>query len=235
MVFATTCLLIGLFLPTPGRASVIDAGYDLFSTDPSGTTFGGVNFQGDPLGAYNFGGGSVNVGNTDTIIQRLSTVTVPASGSVNVNIQVDAMQLESVSPMFGAQNGFLNLDGSQLSSDTGSLAINANGTFTSFFDVFFDIQAGSLTGTTEATGSLSVTGSGDWVSTPSGWYVTSSSYDVTPQLSTGSANWPTASESGVMTLTTAVPEPGTMIAGALMLLPLGSGAVRRLGKKLQAA
>jgi hypothetical protein len=34
---------------------------------------------------------------------------------------------------------------------------------------------------------------------------------------------------------TAVPEPTTMISGALMLLPFGSSAFRQLRKKLQAA
>jgi hypothetical protein len=38
-----------------------------------------------------------------------------------------------------------------------------------------------------------------------------------------------------LTATSAVPEPTTMIAGALLLLPFGSGAVRLLRKKLQAA
>jgi hypothetical protein len=33
----------------------------------------------------------------------------------------------------------------------------------------------------------------------------------------------------------AVPEPSTIIAGALMLLPFGAGAARQLRKKLQAA
>jgi hypothetical protein len=33
----------------------------------------------------------------------------------------------------------------------------------------------------------------------------------------------------------AVPEPGTMIAGALMLVPFGSGAIQQFRKKLQAA
>jgi len=32
-----------------------------------------------------------------------------------------------------------------------------------------------------------------------------------------------------------VPEPGTMIAGALLLLPFGAGAIRQLRKKMQAA
>jgi hypothetical protein len=34
---------------------------------------------------------------------------------------------------------------------------------------------------------------------------------------------------------TAVPEPSTMIAGALLLLPFGSGAIRQFRKKMQAA
>ena len=58
---------------TAGRASagIINPGYDLLETSNT-TTFLGQNFQGVPVGTYDFGSGPVNTGNTDTIIHRLN-------------------------------------------------------------------------------------------------------------------------------------------------------------------
>jgi hypothetical protein len=234
IVMAGAVLLSGLCLPTPTRADVsVPAGYDFFTTDPSGTTFGGVNFQGVPLGTY----GPLNVGSTDTIIQRLSDVTVPAGGSVSVSIQVDAMQLQSVLPMFaspsGSQYGYLTLDNSEAS--IGTMTINSSGTFSSSLDVFFDVYAGSLSGTLEAAGSLSLSGSGNWSPAPNGWYVATSYFDVTPTITFAPDTWTTADQNGVLTLQSTVPEPSTCLAGAMLLIPLGAGAVRRLLQKNRAA
>ena len=71
--------------PSESRADTppVDAGYDLFTTVPSETSynFGGAigtqNLMGVPLGTYNFGGsiGTQSVPYTDTIVQRMSDVT----------------------------------------------------------------------------------------------------------------------------------------------------------------
>src|SRR5580693_5301679 len=106
---AAVSLLAGFYLPTPSRADSVDAGYDLFTTEASGTFFNepGLdlgNLHGVPLGTYNFGNGQgpVNVGATDTILQRLvPNITVPGT----FNLYVDALQLQSVStiPALGNQ------------------------------------------------------------------------------------------------------------------------------------
>jgi|SRR5262245_17362279 len=55
---------------------VVNTGFELYET-LSGTTFGGVAFQGVPIGTFNFGGtiGVKVVGETDTIVQRLAPAT----------------------------------------------------------------------------------------------------------------------------------------------------------------
>jgi hypothetical protein len=63
------------------------------------------------------------------------------------------------------------------------------------------------------------------LSTPLGIYI---NYGTQGQLNVDDVTLNTG-------LGTAVPEPSTMIAGAMLLLPFGSGAVRLLRKKLQAA
>jgi hypothetical protein len=101
---------------SPARAQPLEcvdgdvcAGYDLFQTT-TGTRFGGLDFVGVPLGSYNFGGtiGTQPTGLTDTIVQRLATVTT-AGGSTPLII--DALQLESTTPyMSTGQNLFLSLN-----------------------------------------------------------------------------------------------------------------------------
>ena len=160
MVLAAASLLTGLSLPTPSRADPIEPGWDLFNTVEGDTTVDGFNFQGVPLGTYNFGGaiGVQNVGNTDTIIQRLPPVsTVPGIFDLLLNV----LQLKSLVPIFGALYGYITLDSSHAS--VGTLNINA-GTFTSTLDVYFDVRAGGLNGPIESSGMVTLNGSGDWSS-----------------------------------------------------------------------
>ena len=101
-------------------ASVLDSarvrvGYDLLQTNSSSTAFPGLgNLMGVPLGTYNFGGsvGTVSVGNTDTIVQRLAdavTSTLPGTAPTIAD-QLDALDLETVAPVnfegFGVNNYF---------------------------------------------------------------------------------------------------------------------------------
>ena len=69
-------------------------------------------------------------------------------------------------------------------------------------------------------------------------------YSAAPALTLVGSAWVTGSPYGnnvdytdgmVSGSLTPVPEPTTIVAGALMLLPFGSGAVRQFRKKLQAA
>src|ERR1035441_7027733 len=101
MVLAAASLVAALCLPTPSRAlpSVYE-GYDLFDAVPDGAWFDGYQWQGVPLFGWNFGAGLINVGNTDTIMQRMgSAITVPGT----FNLQVNALQLQSVLPMFRSE------------------------------------------------------------------------------------------------------------------------------------
>jgi hypothetical protein len=238
MVLAAASLLTGLCLPSQSRADVVYPGYDLFTTVEGGTMFEGINFQGVPLNTFNFGGsiGTLGVGNTDTIVQRLApAVTVPGTFS----LQMDALQLESVVPMFpGNTYGFITLDSSQAS--TGTMDINA-GTFSSSLNVYFDVRAGSLGGPIVATGALALTSTDvAWShnAPPGALLIPGVNYDLNG-VNTSADFWPgqfTEIEPGARHEVdpAAVPEPTTMIAGALLLLPFGSGAVRQLRKKLQA-
>jgi len=139
---------------------VVAPGFDLFETDPQSTSFDGLgSLQGVPLGTFNFGGsvGTVATGQTDTIIQRLTTATassMSAGATATVNINVVALQLETVNPVNFMGNGvdqyFVTLDPNKAS--TGSLTItwNANGlsgTFATSLDLDLDFRKGSLTGT----------------------------------------------------------------------------------------
>jgi hypothetical protein len=66
--FLAAAAFLGIFgdavLPS-ARADVVLPGYDLFETTGD-TTFGGVAFQGVPLGTFNFGG-TIGVQNTGAI------------------------------------------------------------------------------------------------------------------------------------------------------------------------
>jgi hypothetical protein len=161
--------------PGAGRAAnIVDPGWDLFQTDAAGTTFGGVNFGGVPLGTFDFGGsiGVQNVGGTDTIVHRSDPVSEP-SGSTP--IEMLALQLKSVVPVdFGLGTDFyyITLQSARGGPATvGRMTINFDsppppaltdkqGTFSSFFDVFFDIRKGALDGPIAVSDSLELTNSG---------------------------------------------------------------------------
>jgi hypothetical protein len=159
IVLAAASLLIGLCLPTPSRAlpSVYE-GYDLFDTWPDGTMFDSVRWRGLPLSIFNFGGalGIQNVGATDTIIQRLApAITVPGT----FNLQVNALQLQSVLPMFGSDYGYITLDSGHASG--GQININA-GTFSSTLNVYYDLRDGGLNGSIMGNGMVTLTSTGLW-------------------------------------------------------------------------
>jgi len=138
---------------------VVNPGYELYET-LSGTTFGGVAFQGVPIGNFNFGGtiGVKAVGATDTIVQRLAS----ASGAA-IPVQLVDLQL-------GVGFYFMTLQSARGGpASTGSETINfgpeappgsPHGTVDSFFDVFFDIRLGSLSGPIALSETLRATSQG---------------------------------------------------------------------------
>ena len=80
---------------------VVKAGYDLFQTVPADTSFPGLgNLMGVPLGTFDFGSGAVGTGLTDTIVQRLSDISVPptAGNSGIADIELCAAPARNRSP-----------------------------------------------------------------------------------------------------------------------------------------
>ena len=174
MVLAAASLLTGLCLPTSSRADDVLPGWDLFTTDPA-TSFDGLNWVGVPLSTPTGGpdtfdftqssGGSIgilNVGSTDTIMQRLGPWNSTTPGNPPISLQMDALQFVSTTPMFGpGVYGYITLDPGYTSG--GTVTINSDGTYSTSFNVYFDIHEGSLTGPMYSTvQDLALTGSGDW-------------------------------------------------------------------------
>jgi hypothetical protein len=233
MLLAALGLLIGVLHPTPSRADAVAAGYDLFSTDASGTTFEGANFQGVPLGTYNFGGmiGVQNVGNTDTIVQRLSDVTTPGT----TMLVMDALQLETVAPtsLGGGPVGnyFITLqstDGTGPAS-VGSMTINSGpNTFSSTLDVYFDVHFGSLNGAIVAQSNFILTSADTTWShnAPAGSLLINGVNNLLDGTDTSQDFWPTPfteTESGATHTVdpASVPEPSVAIGLCTSLAGLG--------------
>lgn len=150
-------LLLGLLflvVSQTGLAAVFDVlkGSD-FLTTQAGTVFAGVAFNGVPVGP----------GSTDTIVQRLDDVVLGTGtgGSGMTRLVMTQLALVSAAPTnFGLGTGFYYItlqSARQGQATTGLMTINLTagddhvptgpeGTFTSFFDVFFDIRLGSLSG-----------------------------------------------------------------------------------------
>ncbi|NQZ23997.1 MAG: PEP-CTERM sorting domain-containing protein [Colwellia sp.] len=169
-------LLAGIFffgclmLPSQAKASlIVESGFDLFTTVTPGTTFGGFEFMGVPLGPFDFGTGPINVGNTDTIVKRLEQADGGGgtSGSDTIDIEIVALQLRSVDIIdLGAGLNYYYATLSTTQQSLGKMTINFDnmlgGTFdTSFFDVFFDIRLGSLSGAIVASNMINLNSSGN--------------------------------------------------------------------------
>lgn len=138
LLTAAVGFLLSVGIALPSHAQAVDAGYDLFESLP-GTSFAGTPMTGVPLSTFNFGGsiGTKNVGNTDTIIQRLSPVTPTGT----TTLQMDALSLMTTAPTtFGGLvplgTYYVFLDPSTPS--LGSMTINPT-TFDSTLTVNFDI------------------------------------------------------------------------------------------------
>jgi hypothetical protein len=140
--------------PNVSRAdALILPGFDVFRSTER-TEFMGVPFVGVPLGAFDFGGGPIGVGDASTIVHR----PIPASGDpAMIPIELVALQLVSQMPVdFGAGLDFhyITLQGIRGGPPSGgrltitglSTEMDPHGTFDSSLDVFFDLRKGSLTG-----------------------------------------------------------------------------------------
>jgi hypothetical protein len=159
-------------LPAHLVSGTVDPGWDLFQTQ-AGTQFMGVPLTGVPLGTYNFGGsiGNQNVGNADTIVQRLNAASSVVIGSDTVSLQMNALQMVTAAPVtlgggpLGLYYFTLQSTDNTGPASTGSMTITfdspTSGTFTSSLDVFFDIHFGALNGPIVSQGDLTLTNSGD--------------------------------------------------------------------------
>ena len=168
----------GLFLsPASQASSTVFAGFDLFQTG-GGTTFMGVPFVGVPLGSFDFGGsiGIKPTGLTDTIVHRFGSSIGPGL-TAPVPIELAGLQLVSAVPFsFGLEPADFHyitlqknrslLEGGPGPFSTGFITVTvgpeapAHGTFDSFFDVYFDLRHGGLTGAIDTSGMLTMSSSG---------------------------------------------------------------------------
>ena len=161
----------------PALATLYDvlAGSDYLVAQP-GTTFNGVPFNGVPIGP----------GGSDAVIQRLLTVNegtgAPASGTTPL-LMSEFELMSAVPANFGLGVGtyYITLQSARVgggTATTGSMTINLNsnddqapstpeGTFSSFFDVFFDIRFGAANGPIAQSSDLVLTSSGTlWDANP---------------------------------------------------------------------
>ena len=151
-VMPVLVLGIALYAPAIGRADFIVApGWDLYQT--TGATFGGVTFDGVPIGNFDFQGVGVrNTVNTDTIIRRLDQASAPPEvADPTAAMQFEALQLMSQTPVLvmGVPTTiFLTL--SNVVQPIGSINIaflnQTGGTFSGVVPFNFDVRSGDLNG-----------------------------------------------------------------------------------------
>lgn len=243
-IFTAFCL--ALAIPGAAKADTVVLGSDYLQTLP-GTYF---NFGG-AIGVVDFTGYAFGPGNTDTIVQRTSDITINGGPG---NLQLTALSLVSTTPVsFPGSSGliYITLDPFNLANDSGQITIGgtkAGGTFSSFFDVFFDVctapgsnGVGCGGGALISSGSLQLSNAGaNWTSTPSGVIVAGPVGDPSANLHTGLGSnqadfWPDPIiEShpglGQHVVSPAVPEPSTWMMMLLGFIGLGFASHRRARK-----
>jgi len=140
------------FTVVPNTEQKVAPGFDMFETQP-GTKFQGDDFNGEPLGSFDFDGtnngafstsanGIQDTGTADTIVKRLEVASVPSTpDSDTIDIELVALQLVSVQPInLGAGLDFHYVTLQSIHGGPASLGMmeitfdDANGgTFDSFF------------------------------------------------------------------------------------------------------
>jgi hypothetical protein len=251
----------------------VSSGWDLLVTVPSGTEFMGQNWQGVPIGNYNFGGNTANAGLADTIIYRPDDATVAEYGqNATVPISIAALQMRSVNPFDPDGDGPAPLSYYYVTvagPSSGSVTINfgqepgapPHGWFSTVFDVYYALHFGSPDGPIVAGGKEGFKlDSGYWNHekvNPGGGVplINGVNYMLNGVDTAGDfhlAFGPNGEGSGSGCSSpwyehlarlgydpakhgvTECPEPTTMIAGALLLLPFGVSALRMLRKSRKA-
>ena len=141
---------VAFFLATSSWSSpaAVDAGWNLMTTSGA-STFDGVNWQGVPLGTFDFGNGAVSVGNADTIILRENTITTSGNGSGLLPVALQLRTTTQVNLGAGVNFYYATLSQQQY---VGSFMTaqwtdpNTPTTFSDYLQVSFDVRVGSLTG-----------------------------------------------------------------------------------------
>ena len=164
-----------------GSVIVKGKAFDLFQTDPSGTSFPGLgNLKGVPIEKYDFfGNGAVNTGRTDTIVEREDDAVAPVNPppfpvtAPRIHLLIEDLQLETVKEVDfngkGEANYFVTLQSARSGGmpSEGSMDITYTskdgGTFNSLLKVFFDIRKWS------PTGDIVYSGETDLTSTDTSW------------------------------------------------------------------
>jgi hypothetical protein len=265
--------LIALCMTTPSNADSVLAGWDLFQTEtgttfdgvafsgvPIGTsfTFPATNPEGNPINPRN-----PNLGVTDTIIERNQNVTAAPGGSGTTTLTFDALQLVTTAPVaagtFGpgslAGNYYITLNPTVAS--TGTMTINfANptpgppppaqpigGTFSSTLDVNYELHFGALNGTVVATGSVTLSNSGnvEWSHYPQPTQVQITNVNSFLNTVDHSNDFfllgeLTEKEPGAIHLVEeagSIPEPSSIVSGSLGLI-FGAALYRRFRRKRSA-
>jgi hypothetical protein len=265
--------LIALCMTTPSNADSVLAGWDLFQTEtgttfdgvafsgvPIGTsfTFPATNPEGNPINPRN-----PNLGVTDTIIERNQNVTAAPGGSGTTTLTFDALQLVTTAPVaagtFGpgslAGNYYITLNPTVAS--TGTMTINfANptpgppppaqpigGTFSSTLDVNYELHFGALNGTFVATGSVTLSNSGnvEWSHYPQPTQVQITNVNSFLNTVDHSNDFfllgeLTEKEPGAIHLVEeagSIPEPSSIVSGSLGLI-FGAALYRRFRRKRSA-
>jgi hypothetical protein len=166
LVLSAALVALSVALPGVSQAvQIVHSGFDLFLTAPPASfDFTGapnpqvVDFEGDPLGCFDFGDGNgcVNTGPTDTIVERLDTTLDFTGINYTIDIEIVALSLVSIDPVdlgFGA--GFediiitLNTSSPSIQSTMtlfdGAGVAGSEGTFDSTLNFSFDVT-GSVGG-----------------------------------------------------------------------------------------
>ena len=164
-IFVATAIIVVMSVTFTGVARatiIIETGYNLFQTTPGSTFYFGspvpnqqfVDFEGNPLDIFDFGDGPVDVGMTDTIIERKEVADL-TSGSDTIDIEIVGLSLKSVSPVdlgFGAgfEDIFIELNTSSSSMQSTMTIFDVgegepHGAFDSLLNFSFDV-IGSLGG-----------------------------------------------------------------------------------------
>lgn len=131
-IWIVVCAIATTFQSSNAHGAIIvSAGYDLLYA--SGTNVQGVDFVGTTIpnppgtgpGSFDFGGGLVNIGRTNVIVQRLGTVTLadlPTLASQTISLKMAAFSFQSTNALDfsnfgGATNEFIR---TVFLSDSGS-------------------------------------------------------------------------------------------------------------------